>query len=429
MTAFTLELISLFLLFKGVLGYSFRENRVCIAAGIGVVLFHYAAFLWFTQEVLMALDYVWLVIPIAVVMLLFKGRPLTLLGIGISMGMIFKMFDSLCFGIWILAEKGRADSIDLVLNYNLSQGVCIAVLAILAYVLRGRRETIHSHVEKLNPLVFVIFVICSKVLLNNSWYFGRIDNDLAQMTYGENLIRNGILELFWLLLFIAAIILDVQRNEMKRLLILNEKCIDEQTEQYRLLSQGEQSLRQFRHDYNDHVAVLHDLAQHGDVYELRNYAVQMAEIKDGLRMIHTGNVIGDAIINRYDRICRAEGIELDVEGVFPESMALSETDLCVLLSNGIRNAYEATGKCEDKRMISIDIQNSEGYSYVVIKNPSSENLCAEENGLASSKEDKEIHGYGTRNMLETARKNDGDVSWEIDKQGVVTTTIMVKKSE
>ncbi len=429
MIAFTLELISLFVMLKGILGYRFRENKVCIAAGIGVVLFHYIAFLLLSQEVLIALDYVWLVIPIVAAMLFFKGNPLTLLGIGISMRMVFKMLDSLCFGIWIFVAKGKVDGIDLVLNYNLSQGLCIAVLAILACVLRKRSGTVHSHMEKLNPLVFVLFVICSMVLLYNPWYVETVPIEVTYITQGKNLVKSGLLSIFIAVFFLLIYILISQRKELKRLLTLNKKCIEEQTEQYRLLSQGEQSLRQFRHDYNDHVAVLHDLAQHGDVDELRNYAIQMAEIQDGLRMIHTGNVIGDAIINRYDRICRTEDVGLTVEGVFPESMALSETDLCVLLSNGIRNAYEASRKCEEKRSISVDIQNTEGYVYIVIRNPSTEKLCAEENGLATSKEDKESHGYGSRNMLETARKNDGDVFWEMDGEGLVTTTIMVKKSE
>ena len=426
MIAFTLELINLFILLKGLLGYDFRKNHVCVAIGIGAMLFHYAAFLWFSQEGLIKLDLVWLVIPIAAVILFFRGKPLILLGIGVSMRMVFNMMNSLSLGVWILAAKGDVEDIDLVLNYNLSQAACIVVLVILTYVLRKKRERIHSHVERLNPLVFVPFVLCSLVLLYNPWYIGSVSVDVTYITQGKNLLKSGLLTIFIIIFFVMIYTLISQRKEMKRLLILNEKCIQEQAEQYRFQSEGDQALRKFRHDYNDHVAVLHDLAQHGDDGDLRNYARQMGEIKDSLRMIYTGNIIGDAIVNRYDRMCQAGGIEMNVDGVFPGHMTLSETDLCVLLSNGIRNAYEAAKKCGGENAISVDIQNSDGYVYIIIRNPSSHKICTGENGIVTSKGDKENHGYGTKNMLETARKNDGDVSWEMDKKGIVTTTIMLK---
>ena len=107
MIAFTLELVNLFLLLKGILGYDFRRNRICTAVGIGLILFRYAAFLWFSQELPMTFDYGWIAMPIISLMLLFKGKLFTLLGIGISIRMIFSMMESLSLGIWILASGGK----------------------------------------------------------------------------------------------------------------------------------------------------------------------------------------------------------------------------------------------------------------------------------------------------------------------------------
>lgn len=57
----------------------------------------------------------------------------------------------------------------------------------------------------------------------------------------------------------------------EKMLHLNEKCIREQTEQYRLLSDRDRDLRKFRHDSNGHIIALQNLAESGSREELVRY--------------------------------------------------------------------------------------------------------------------------------------------------------------
>ena len=65
---------------------------------------------------------------------------------------------------------------------------------------------------------------------------------------------------------------------------------------------------------------------------------------------------------------------------------------------------------------------------MVIRNSAEDQPELEEGYLITTKKDKKNHGIGTRNMVETARKNGGDVTWDWDERGYVTTNIILRGS-
>ena len=65
---------------------------------------------------------------------------------------------------------------------------------------------------------------------------------------------------------------------------------------------------------------------------------------------------------------------------------------------------------------------------MVIRNSAKDRPELGEDYLISMKKDKKNHGIGTRNMVETARKNGGDVTWDWDEGGYVTTNILLRGS-
>ena len=108
----TLETLNLLLLFAGVLGYHPRENNGCLAAGIAVLLFRGVTVLAL-QEAFIFHRYLAMLVPAAAMPCFFKGRPSVSLVIGINMGKIVSMMDTLNIGIWILAGKGEVMKADL----------------------------------------------------------------------------------------------------------------------------------------------------------------------------------------------------------------------------------------------------------------------------------------------------------------------------
>lgn len=185
-------------------------------------------------------------------------------------------------------------------------------------------------------------------------------------------------------------------------------------------------LRKFRHDYREHFAVIQRLSEEDEALRVLNYLNDIEVMNESLYFVSTNNIIGDAIINRYDHMCREEGISLTVDGKFPERMQIAETDLCIILSNGLKNAYEAARKCgSDQRNIMISIENDgEHFLFVVIRNSCRESLELKDGIPVTKKEDKKNHGLGSQNMAEASQRSGGSVNWR-EEEGQVITEIML----
>lgn len=423
----TLETLNLLLLFAGVLGYHPRENKGCLAAGIAVLLFRGVTVLAL-QEAFIFHRYLAMLVPAAAMPCFFKGRPSVSLVIGITMVQIVSMMDTLNIGIWTLAVKGEVMKVDLVWTYYLGALGCLAVLGILSVAVRKKRREIHEMTENISLWVFIPFLVCLYMLCYISpSYGGDPSGPLPEIIQGRNQVRDGFVSFIIIGFLVVSCALISQHRQMKRLLILNERCIREQAEQYRRQGEEDMELRRFRHDYNAHITALQALAEEDDPQRLRDYVRDMSELTAGRSSYNTNNLISDAILNRYGRLCEKEEIRMRGTGKFPDQISVTDTDLCVILSNAMKNAYEAAVQCE-KGEISFEVKSTGSFINLVIRNSAEDQPELEEGYLITTKKDKKNHGIGTRNMVETARKNGGDVTWDWDERGYVTTNILLRSS-
>lgn len=423
----TLETLNLLLLFAGVLGYHPRENKGCLAAGIAVLLFRGVTVLAL-QEAFIFHRYLAMLVPAAAMPCFFKGRPSVSLVIGITMVQIISMMDTLNIGIWTLAVKGEVMKVDLVWTYYLGALGCLAVLGLLSVAVRKKRREIHEMTENISLWVFIPFLVCLYILTYYSpTYVGNPSGTLPEIIQAKNAVRDGFLAFIIIGFLITSCALISQHRQMKRLLLLNERCIREQTEQYRRQGEEDMELRRFRHDYNAHITALQALTEEDDLQRLQDYVRDMSELKVSRSSYNTNNLISDAILNRYGRLCEKEEIRMRGTGKFPDQISVTDTDLCVILSNAMKNAYEAAIQCE-KGEISFEVKSTGSFINLVIRNSAKFRPELGEGYLITTKKDRKNHGIGTRNMVETARKNGGDVTWEWDEGGYVTTNILLRSS-
>lgn len=248
---------------------------------------------------------------------------------------------------------------------------------------------------------------------------------MAQVIHALNMRRNGFLGLLIMLFFIVMLIIINQKRNLHRMVVLNERCIEEQTAQYHRMGERDRELRKFRHDYNRHIIAMQSLLKAERYEQLNNYIEELVTVKDGFLLISTNNIICDAILNQYKGLCKDEEIELIVSGKFPDKIAIKETDFCIILSNGIENAFEATKKCAENRKIAIDIFHQANMIFVDIKNPTLEKQLFIDENIGTSKADSENHGYGVKIMKETAMRCGGNVSWRMDEEQCVLTEIVL----
>ena len=424
MAQYIFGILILVLLFRGVLGYKELEKGIFIAAGIVIAIAGGVVEACFdVYDLNIWLQRFLLVLPLLIPMLIFKGRKGIIFGISFCAVDIIYEITSAIFGIELITIGPDFESID---NYIISGIICIIALLLVRCYLQSKNITLYTKINAINVLLFVpaFLIICLARI--TAIYGGEISNEEAAFINGINITKGAVLGILAITLFIVLVILVYQKKEMKRLMVLKDKCIREQTEQYKMAMNKERELRRFRHDYNAHMTAISGLLANGEYDKLQEYIKSMGYFKEKFNLVNSGNIITDAVFNQYKELCDKDNIGFEISGKLPENFNMAETDLCVLLSNLISNAYEAALKSEkERRIVSIEIRNSDEDIFIDVSNSVNGEVMFK-NGLpVTDKPDRKNHGFGVENILEVVERNGGYVEWKQLDKGRFTAEIML----
>ena len=425
MAQYIFGILILVLLFRGVLGYKELEKGIFIAAGIviavagGVVEACFDVFADFNIWIYRF----FLILPSLIPMFIFKGRKGIIFGISFCAADIIYEITSVIFGIELITIGPDFESID---NYIISGIICIIALLLVRCYLQSKNINLYTKINAINVLLFIpaFLIICLARI--TAIYGGEISNEEAAFINEINITKGAVLGILAITLFIVLVILVYQKKEMKRLMLIKDKCISEQTEQYKMAMNKERELRRFRHDYNAHMTAISGLLVNGEYDKLHEYIRSMGYFREKFNLVNSGNIITDAVFNQYKELCDKDNIEFEISGKLPENFNMAETDLCVLLSNLISNAYEAALKCEDdRRIISVEIRNSDDDIFIDVSNSVNGEVVFK-NGLpVTGKPDRKNHGFGVENILEVVERNGGYIEWKQLDKGRFTAEIML----
>ena len=424
MAQYIFGILILILLFREVLGYKEPEKGIFIATGIVIAVAGGVVEACFdVYDLNIWLQRFLLVLPLLIPMFIFKGRKGIIFGISFCAADIIYEITSVIFGIELITIGPDFESID---NYIISGIICIIALLLVRCYLQSKNITLYTKINAINVLLFVpaFLIICLARII--AIYGGEISNEEAAFINGINITKGAVLGILAITLFIVLVILVYQKKEMKRLMVLKDKCLREQTEQYKMAMNKERELRRFRHDYNAHMTAISGLLANEEYVKLQEYIKSMGYFREKFNLVNSGNIITDAVFNQYKELCDKDNIEFEISGKLPENFNMAETDLCVLLSNLISNAYEAALKCEDdRRIISVEIRNSDDDIFIDVSNSVNGEVVFK-NGLpVTDKPDRKNHGFGVENILEVVERNGGYIEWKQLDKGRFTAEIML----
>lgn len=174
-------------------------------------------------------------------------------------------------------------------------------------------------------------------------------------------------------------------------------------------------IRSIRHDMQAHMIVLQYYLESGDYEKAKAYLGDMKQVQERGRLFlkDTGHDLVNAIVN--DTLGRStKKIEVYLEGVFPTDFHMKDYDVCTLFSNIFSNAREACEKLNDAEpVIQMQISEKDGRCYIAVQNPIEWKIATSSEGFLTSKEEKEAHGFGTKNMIKVVRKYGGKIDFLI----------------
>lgn len=172
-----------------------------------------------------------------------------------------------------------------------------------------------------------------------------------------------------------------------------------------------EEIRSVRHDLKNHFVCIDLLAKQEKYKEIRDYIrkfSQEAQNPDGA-VLFTGNDTLDAILNTKFSFAEQKGICCAAE-VSCAQLHLAQGDISVLMGNLLDNACEAAGRAREKK-ISVRILRQGNYVSICVENTVAAPVLAENPGLETTKEDRSLHGLGTKNIRKIVEKYGGMIEY------------------
>lgn len=219
-----------------------------------------------------------------------------------------------------------------------------------------------------------------------------------------------------LFLFIAMVFLvQMTGNTYQQNLTLLEKLHQNEIaeERRKALLLSVESLRQWKHDYKNHLSVMQELLASGNYDRLKEYMEgQENTLPQSFSEISTGNMIIDAILTGKYAEIKASGISFEYSVLLPENLPLSDVEITGMLGNMFDNAIEACQLCtpynEAPPFITLSIKPQRSIIHICVKNSSVGNYRYDKKGdLETTKKDKSLHGNGLRQIRSIVESHGG----------------------
>ncbi len=217
----------------------------------------------------------------------------------------------------------------------------------------------------------------------------------------------GVLYSIFLTLNLAIknILSDRQNRELQSFMYMQKQQYDYQLQQ-------SVAVRRFKHDLVNHIGVVRELINEKKTDEAKEYIDTIWNIQDVFDLkIHTGDSFLDIIVNYYSYLAIKENIEFAVWGKLTERMPLEMFDITTLMGNILQNAFEAAIKADVPR-IRVELVEHKEEIFVVVSNSVAKRVNTKADFFMTSKEDKENHGFGLKNIAATVEKYHGECYME-----------------
>lgn len=184
------------------------------------------------------------------------------------------------------------------------------------------------------------------------------------------------------------------------------------------------TMRGWRHDYHNHMQSVKAYLAMDSLEEARAYLDALEQDLDEINLLfNTGNINADAVLNAKISLAIKKGIQVDYKAAVPKTLAVSDSDLCVVIGNLIDNAVESCEKvAPENQFIRLYIGIFQKQLYLSVSNATSETVRKLDEQYISTKRGN--HGHGLKRINKIVDKYGGFVNRK-NEPGVFVTEILL----
>ena len=303
-----------------------------------------------------------------------------------------------------ITTLGGASSLIGRLILILSRLILFAILIVISRISSKKRNNVTadmSNKEWIQFLIFPIFTICAVMLMVNS-VMKSYHSDIVPVYY---IIAIGLIVLNLVVFHLISEILEHSRK-MKEAQILRQQSIG-QVGLYNSMRENYNIQRQRTHEYKNQIVCMDMLMKKKDYSKLEDYIGNISDKLDAqLDMVDTNNDVVNAILNAkyYEAIKNDVLFVLKINDL--SDIKVSDEDIVTILSNLLDNAIEAAKQCDvGKRTVKIKLLSEDDVLTIAVSNTyKTEPMLTEDGYIRTTKNNKEEHGWGIRNIVATLEK-------------------------
>lgn len=266
------------------------------------------------------------------------------------------------------------------------------------------------------PLIFIGLNQFMVPKYQSTLYTGQI----LQIYIVVSIVLLIILTLFYAIFLMMALSL----NKNARLQQENH-FLSLQQARYENLCSAIEEARQARHDIRHHFLQLSSLAEKGDLEKIKEYLSNANSKIPDYNLHFCENQAADSVISHYAALAKRENIPFQAKADLPAHISIDQIDMCLVLSNLLENALEASLKAKSfNRRIHAEVYLHHKHLLLIQVENTFEGKIQEKNHIFQSSK-RPGNGVGIQSVRHIAEKNGGDSSFTYEN-GVFTAKIMLR---
>lgn len=254
---------------------------------------------------------------------------------------------------------------------------------------------------------YVFWILPAVFIALNIFMMPEHPNILYQGRIMQGYIVLSLMLLVMLLLFYALFYLMAKSINHNNRLKQENQFLYMQQAQYEMLCTAIEETRQARHDMRHHFSTLSALASRDEWQELKNYLNQAQESIPTVDLKLCDNPAVDGVAGHYYVQYKENKIPFSLKLDLPHTLPILEMDMCLVLSNLLENALEASLRTDAaKRYIKVQAYlHSDNVVLITVEN-AFEGIIKNKNGVFQSSKHRG-DGVGIQSVRRIAEKDGG----------------------
>ena len=325
--------------------------------------------------------------------------------------LFYLLVDSIIQSLGCIIVEIFTSSFNRTLATKLSSVIFSAVFAVLFKLLKKRGEQQLERSIKIIPKHIYVLLLVSLVITGELCGNFAVSSNMVRM---QNTVNNFFMSLtifIFIIIIVYLVFSCLSKQYYESVSKILEEQVTEQVEYYKKIDRLNNDLREFRHDYKNHMICVQSLLENKEDDEALEYikGITKQELLD-IHQFYTGNRIADAILSDKNSDALNIGAKIVFDGEIYDEIPAA--DLCTILANSIDNALEACRKndTQEDKIIEVKCALIKNVQLIEISNPNEIDVQERNGKIQTSKEDKTSHGFGLYNIGKTIEKYNGEMT-------------------